>query len=78
MSKERVWSEEYTGGWSTDTQVRLSRQAGGHTGLWPGFLGNGSQRRLGGRELQAEGPQAFPRSLLTRLGREAQRQKQIW
>lgn len=44
---------------------------GGHTGLWPVFLGNGSQRRLGGKELQAEGPEASPRSLLTR-------QKQVW
>ena len=44
---------------------------GGHTGLWPVFLGNRSQRRLEGKELQAEGPKASPRSLLMR-------QKQVW
>lgn len=60
----------------TGEVVKVGGVGGGHTGLWPGFLGNRSQRRLW--ELQAEGPEAFPRSLLTRLGREVQRQRQIW
>lgn len=61
LSKERVWSEEYTAGGGAQThRVRLSRQAGGHTGLWPGFLGNRSQGDSGAGNYRRKDHRPFP------------------